>query len=55
MSDAIKHESGLAMIRLLKTLDYYQKKYGTAFYEVNKNYLMMVKLIEGGKPKEQET
>jgi len=36
MSDAIKHECGITLIRLLKSLEYYQEKYGTAFYGVNK-------------------
>ena len=43
MSDAIQHECGLAYIRLLKPLSYYQKKYGTAFYGLNKLYLLMEK------------
>ena len=34
MSDAIKHECGISLIRLLKPLEYYQQKYGTAFYGV---------------------
>ena len=49
MSDAIKHECGIALIRLLKPLDYYQKKYGTAFYGVNKMYLMMEKQHNRGQ------
>ena len=32
MSDAIKHECGIALIRLLKPLSYYHRKYGSAFY-----------------------
>ena len=43
MSDHIKHECGIALIRLLKPLEYYQKKYGTKSYGVNKMYLMMEK------------
>ena len=39
MSDAIKHECGVAMLRLRKPLDYYVKKYGTALYGLNKNVL----------------
>jgi len=35
MSDAIKHECGIAFIRLLKPLEYYKEKYGSAFYGVN--------------------
>ena len=43
MSDAIKHECGIAHIRLLKPLEYYKEKYGTAFYGINKMYLIMEK------------
>ena len=43
MSDAIKHECGIALLRLLKPLDYYKKKYGTSFYGINKMYLLMEK------------
>ena len=43
MSDQIKHECGVAFIRLLKPLSYYQKKYGTALYGINKLYLLMEK------------
>ncbi len=49
MSDAIKHECGIAMIRLLKPLEYYKKKYGSAFYGVNKMYLMMEKQHNRGQ------
>ncbi len=49
MSDAIKHECGISLIRLLKPLDYYKKKYGTAFYGVNKMYLMMEKQHNRGQ------
>ncbi|MEO1033034.1 MAG: hypothetical protein AAFX55_16640, partial [Bacteroidota bacterium] len=49
MSDAIKHECGIALIRLLKPLDYYKKKYGSAFYGVNKMYLMMEKQHNRGQ------
>ncbi|MDC7996953.1 amidophosphoribosyltransferase [Gilvibacter sediminis] len=49
MSDALKHECGIAMIRLLKPLDYYKKKYGSAFYGVNKMYLMMEKQHNRGQ------
>ena len=49
MSDAIKHECGISIIRLLKPLEYYQKKYGTAFYGVNKMYLMMEKQHNRGQ------
>ncbi|MFL1894523.1 amidophosphoribosyltransferase [Aquimarina sp. 2-A2] len=49
MSDALKHECGIAMIRLLKPLEYYKKKYGSAFYGVNKMYLMMEKQHNRGQ------
>ncbi|MEX0288822.1 MAG: amidophosphoribosyltransferase, partial [Flavobacteriaceae bacterium] len=49
MSDAIKHECGISLIRLLKPLDYYRQKYGTAFYGVNKMYLMMEKQHNRGQ------
>jgi amidophosphoribosyltransferase len=49
MSDAIKHECGISLIRLLKPLDYYKKKYGSAFYGVNKMYLMMEKQHNRGQ------
>jgi len=49
MSDALKHECGIALIRLLKPLEYYKEKYGTAFYGVNKMYLMMEKQHNRGQ------
>jgi len=49
MSDALKHECGIALVRLLKPLEYYKKKYGTAFYGVNKMYLMMEKQHNRGQ------
>src|SRR5690606_35773085 len=49
MSDKLKHECGIALIRLLKPLEYYQEKYGTAFYGVNKMYLMMEKQHNRGQ------
>ena len=49
MSDSIKHECGVAMLRLLKPLDYYQKKYGTSFYALNKMYLLMEKQHNRGQ------
>ena len=49
MSDAIKHECGISIIRLLKPLEYYKEKYGTAFYGVNKMYLMMEKQHNRGQ------
>jgi amidophosphoribosyltransferase len=49
MSDVLKHECGVALIRLLKPLDYYKKKYGSAFYGINKMYLMMEKQHNRGQ------
>lgn len=49
MSDAIKHECGLAFIRLRKPFSYYQKKYGTVFYGLNKLYLLMEKQHNRGQ------
>ena len=49
MSDALKHECGIAMIRLLKPLEFYKEKYGSAFYGVNKMYLMMEKQHNRGQ------
>ena len=49
MSDALKHECGIALVRLLKPLEYYKEKYGTAFYGVNKMYLMMEKQHNRGQ------
>lgn len=49
MSDAIKHECGISVIRLLKPLEYYKEKYGSAFYGVNKMYLMMEKQHNRGQ------
>ena len=49
MSDAIKHECGIAMIRLLKPLSYYKEKYGTSFYALNKMYLLMEKQHNRGQ------
>lgn len=49
MSDAIRHECGLAYIRLLKPLSYYHRKYGTAFYGLNKLYLLMEKQHNRGQ------
>ena len=47
--EPIKHECGVAMIRLLKPLDYYQRKYGTWMYGLNKLYLMMEKQHNRGQ------
>ncbi len=49
MSDQIKHECGVAFIRLLKPLSYYQKKYGTALFGLNKLYLLMEKQHNRGQ------
>jgi amidophosphoribosyltransferase len=49
MSDQIKHECGVAFIRLLKPLSFYQKKYGTALYGINKLYLLMEKQHNRGQ------
>lgn len=49
MSDALKHECGIAVVRLLKPLSYYKEKYGTAFYGINKMYLMMEKQHNRGQ------
>lgn len=49
MSDAIKHECGIALVRLLKPLSYYQKKYSTSFYAINKMYLLMEKQHNRGQ------
>jgi len=49
MSDALKHECGIALIRLLKPLEFYKEKYGSAFYGVNKMYLLMEKQHNRGQ------
>ena len=49
MSDAIKHECGLAFIRLRKPFSYYQQKYGTVFFGLNKLYLLMEKQHNRGQ------
>ncbi|MEH6307332.1 class II glutamine amidotransferase [Olivibacter sp. CPCC 100613] len=49
MSDSIKHECGIALIRLLKPLSYYQEKYGTSLYGINKLYLLMEKQHNRGQ------
>ena len=49
MSDNIKHECGIAMLRLLKPMDYYIKKYGTWNYGLQKIYLMMEKQHNRGQ------
>jgi len=49
MSDAIKHECGIALIRLRKPTQYYVDKYGTAMYGINKLYLLMEKQHNRGQ------
>lgn len=49
MSDALKHECGIALLRLKKPLEYYKEKYGTAFYGVQKMYLLMEKQHNRGQ------
>ena len=49
MSDQIKHECGIALVRLLKPLSYYQDKYGTWKYGLNKLYLLMEKQHNRGQ------
>ena len=47
--EQIKHECGVAMVRLLKPLEYYQEKYGTWMYGLNKLYLLMEKQHNRGQ------
>jgi amidophosphoribosyltransferase len=49
MSDAIQHECGIALLRLKKPLEFYKEKYGTAFYGVQKMYLLMEKQHNRGQ------
>ena len=49
MSDPIKHECGIALVRLLKPLEYYIEKYGTATYGLDKMYLLMEKQHNRGQ------
>lgn len=49
MSDFIKHECGVAFIRLRKPLEYYQEKYGSALYGVKKLQLLMGKQLNRGQ------
>uniref|UniRef100_A0A4W5L039 Glutamine amidotransferase type-2 domain-containing protein n=1 Tax=Hucho hucho TaxID=62062 RepID=A0A4W5L039_9TELE len=49
MSDALKHECGIALVRLLKPLEFYKEKYGTAFYGIQKMYLLMEKQHNRGQ------
>ena len=49
MSDAIKHECGIALVRLLKPLSYYKEKYGDMHYGLSKMYLLMEKQHNRGQ------
>jgi amidophosphoribosyltransferase len=49
MSDALKHECGIALVRLLKPLEFYKEKYGSAFYGIQKMYLLMEKQHNRGQ------
>jgi amidophosphoribosyltransferase len=49
MSDPIKHECGIALLHLKKPLKYYEKKYGSALYGINKMYLLMEKQHNRGQ------
>ena len=49
MSDFLKHECGIVLIRLLKPLDYYREKYGSARYALNKLNLLMEKQHNRGQ------
>ena len=49
MSDAIKHECGIALLRLKQPLQYYLDKYGTSFYGLSKMYLLMEKQHNRGQ------
>ena len=49
MSDSIHHECGIALVRLLKPLEYYLARYGTAFYGLNKLHLLMQKQHNRGQ------
>ncbi len=49
MSDSIKHECGIAFLRLKKPLEFYKQKYGSAFYGIQKMYLLMEKQHNRGQ------
>ena len=49
MSDSIKHECGIALLRLKKPLQFYLDKYGSAFYGINKLHLLMEKQHNRGQ------
>lgn len=49
MSDALKHECGIALLRLKKPLSFYKEKYGSAFYPIQKMYLLLEKQHNRGQ------
>jgi amidophosphoribosyltransferase len=49
MSESIKHECGIALLRMLKPLDFYKKKYGSSLYGLDKMYLLMEKQHNRGQ------
>jgi amidophosphoribosyltransferase len=49
MSDFIHHECGVALVRLLKPLEFYKEKYGSARYGMHKLYQLMEKMINRGQ------
>ena len=49
MSEALKHECGIALVRLRKPISYYTEKYGTPLYGMNKLYLLMEKQHNRGQ------
>ncbi len=49
MSDAIKHECGIALVRLKKPLQFYKEKYGSTFYGIDKMYLLLEKQHNRGQ------
>ncbi len=49
MSDQLKHECGIALLRLKKPLEFYKEKYGSAFYGIQKMYLLMEKQHNRGQ------
>lgn len=49
MSDALQHECGIAFLRLKKPLSFYKEKYGSAFYPIQKMYLLLEKQHNRGQ------
>ncbi len=49
MGDILKHECGIALIRLLKPIDYYKNKYGSCLYGLNRLYILMEKQRNRGQ------